>query len=147
MESVNITNSGRLAVRKVAGRPAGEPMEYREEDNTPNLEQLMQLGIQSARNGNTENARVIFQQVLDADKQNERAWLWMAAVAETPADRLRYLNTVLRINPNHPTALREVKQLQQKQESNTSQTIRYGFLILAVIALLIVLAFVVLVLA
>jgi len=122
-------------------------MEYREEDNTPNLEQLMQLGIQSARNGNTENARVIFQQVLDADKQNERAWLWMAAVAETPADRLRYLNTVLRINPNHPTALREIKQFQEKQESSTGQTIRYGFLILTVIVLLIALALAVLVLA
>lgn len=122
-------------------------MSYRQEDNMPNLEQLMQLGIQSARNGNTENARVIFQQVLDADKQNERAWLWMAAVAETPVDRLRYLNTVLRINPNHPTALREIKQMQAKQESSVSQAMRYGFLILTVIVVLIVLAVAVLMLA
>lgn len=121
-------------------------MSYRQEDNMPNLEQLMQLGIQSARNGNTENARVIFQQVLDADKQNERAWLWMAAVAETPVDRLRCLNTVLRINPNHPTALRELKQMQAKQESSTSQAMRYGFLILTVIVALIVLAVAVLLL-
>lgn len=121
-------------------------MNYRQEDNMPNLEQLMQLGIQSARNGNTENARVIFQQVLDADKQNERAWLWMAAVAETPVDRLRCLNTVLRINPNHPTALRELKQMQAKQESSTSQAMRYGFLILTVIVALIVLAVAVLLL-
>ncbi|HMM28282.1 MAG TPA: hypothetical protein PKD46_08380 [Aggregatilineaceae bacterium] len=122
-------------------------MNYHQEDNMPNLEQLMQLGIQSARNGNTENARVIFQQVLDADKQNERAWLWMAAVAETPVDRLRYLNTVLRINPNHPTALREIKQMQAKQESSVSQAMRYGFLILTVIVALIVLAVAVLMLA
>ncbi|MEL7674022.1 MAG: hypothetical protein AAGU78_09815 [Chloroflexota bacterium] len=122
-------------------------MNYHQEDNMPNLEQLMQLGIQSARNGNTENARVIFQQVLDADKQNERAWLWMAAVAETPVDRLRYLNTVLRINPNHPTALREIKQMQAKQESSVSQAMRYGFLILTVIVVLIVLAVAVLMLA
>jgi cytochrome c-type biogenesis protein CcmH/NrfG len=122
-------------------------MNYHQEDNMPNLEQLMQLGIQSARNGNTENARVIFQQVLDADKQNERAWLWMAAVAETPVDRLRYLNTVLRINPNHPTALREIEQMQAKQESSVSQAMRYGFLILTVIVVLIVLAVAVLMLA
>jgi len=36
----------------------GKLMDYR--DDEPNLEELMQLGIQSARNGNTENARVIF---------------------------------------------------------------------------------------
>lgn len=129
------------------GGAGGSAMNYPQDDNTPNLEQLMQLGIQSARNGNTENARVIFQQVLDADKQNERAWLWMAAVAETPVDRLRCLNTVLRINPNHPTALRELKQLQEKQESSTGQAMRYGFLILAVIAVLIALAVAVLLLA
>jgi len=122
-------------------------MDTRQPDNTPNLEQLMQLGIQSARFGNKENARVIFQQVLDADKQNERAWLWMAAVAETPDERMRYLNTVLRINPNHPTALRELKQLQAKQESSVGQAMRYGFLILAVILVLILLAVAVLILA
>lgn len=120
-------------------------MDYR--DDEPNLEQLMQLGIQSARNGNTENARVILQQVLDADAQNERAWLWMAAVAETPTDRVRYLNTVLRLNPSHPTALRELKQLQDKQESSVGQAFRYGFVLLALIVVLIVLAVVVLVLA
>lgn len=130
-----------------SGGARGRAMNYHQEDNMPNLEQLMQLGIQSARNGNTENARVIFQQVLDADKQNERAWLWMAAVAETPVDRLRYLNTVLRINPNHPTALREIKQMQAKQESSVSQAMRYGFLILTVIVVLIVLAVAVLMLA
>ena len=78
--------------------------------NIPNLEQLMQLGIQTARQGNKENARVIFQQVLDSDSHNERAWLWMAAVAETPVDRVRYLNTVLRINPQNRTAQRELNR-------------------------------------
>ena len=34
------------------------------DSNSPNLEQLMQLGIQSARQGHKENARVIFQQIL-----------------------------------------------------------------------------------
>jgi hypothetical protein len=112
---------------------------------SPNLEQLMQLGIQTARQGNKQNARMIFQQILDADKQNERAWLWMAAVAETPMARLRYLNTVLRINPNNATALRELKQMKQRQESNTSQALVYGTISLAVVLLLIALALVVLV--
>jgi|MTBAKSStandDraft_1061840.scaffolds.fasta_scaffold04860_5 hypothetical protein len=112
--------------------------------NTPNLEQLMQLGIQTARQGNKENARVIFQQVLDADSHNERAWLWMAAVAETPVDRVRYLNTVLRINPHNSTAQRELNRLRKGEESSTSQVLIYGGIGLAIIILLIAVAFLVL---
>lgn len=103
------------------------------EENVPNLEQLMQLGIQTAKQGNKENARMIFQQVLDADNKNERAWLWMAAVAETPMDRMRFLNTVLSINPTNPTALRELKQLKQRQEASSSQSLVYGAIGLGIV--------------
>lgn len=108
--------------------------------NIPNLEQLMQLGIQTARQGNKESARVIFQQVLDSDSYNERAWLWMAAVAETPVDRVRYLNTVLRINPQNRTAQRELNRMKKGQESSTSQVLVYGGIGLAIIILLIAVA-------
>jgi GrpB-like predicted nucleotidyltransferase (UPF0157 family) len=107
--------------------------------SSPNLEQLMQLGIQTARKGNKPNARMIFQQILDADKQNERAWLWMAAVSETPEDRFRYLRTVLRINPHNQTALRELKKMQQRRESSNSQALRYGLIGLVIILILIAL--------
>jgi GrpB-like predicted nucleotidyltransferase (UPF0157 family) len=107
--------------------------------SSPNLEQLMQLGIQTARKGNKPNARMIFQQILDADKQNERAWLWMAAVAETPEDRFRYLRTVLRINPHNQTALRELKKMQQRRESSNSLALRYGLIGLVIILVLIAL--------
>jgi len=108
--------------------------------NIPNLEQLMQLGIQTARQGNKESARVIFQQVLDSDSYNERAGLWMAAVAETPVDRVRYLNTVLRINPQNRTAQRELNRMKKGQESSTSQVLVYGGIGLAIIILLIAVA-------
>jgi len=116
-----------------------------DETNTPNLEQLMQLGIQTARQGNKQTARVIFQQVLDSDKQNERAWLWMAAVADDPVERVRYLKTVLRINPNHPTALRELEKMERSRESSTSQVLVYGGIALAVILLLLACAIVIVV--
>jgi GrpB-like predicted nucleotidyltransferase (UPF0157 family) len=114
--------------------------------SSPNLEQLMQLGIQTARKGNKPNARMIFQQVLDADKQNERAWLWMAAVSETPEDRFRYLRTVLRINPNNQTALRELKKMQQRRESSNTQALRIGLIGLIIIVVLIAIGIVVAVL-
>jgi hypothetical protein len=112
--------------------------------NTPNLEQLLQIGIQTARKGNKSSARVIFQQILDADKTNERAWLWMAAIAETSEDRLRYLRAVLRINPSNATALRELEKMKRKQVSSNTQVIRYGMIGLLIALLLIVLAVVLL---
>lgn len=107
-------------------------------ENEPNLEELMALGIQTARQGNKQNARVLFEQILDRDPQNERAWLWMAAVAATPADRIRFLNTVLRLNPNNTTAQRELNQLQQKKETSNSQVIVYGAVGVGIILILIV---------
>ena len=51
------------------------------EQQSLNREELLQLGIQTARAGNKQSARVIFQQVLNGDPRNERALLWMAATA------------------------------------------------------------------
>ncbi|MBN1562454.1 MAG: hypothetical protein JXA10_01345 [Anaerolineae bacterium] len=110
------------------------------EGQGPNLEQLMQIGIQTAREGHKPNARVIFQQILDVDKQNERALLWMAAVAATPEDRLRYLNTVLRINPNNRTAKKQLESMKRKKASNNSQVMRYGLFFLVAVIILVTLA-------
>lgn len=114
--------------------------------SSPNLEQLMQLGKQTARKGNKQSARVIFQQILDADKQNERAWLWMAALADTPEERLRYLMTVLRINPHNVSAQRLLSDMQKKRVTSNTKALRYGLIITGVLIVL-VLAAVCLVLA
>jgi hypothetical protein len=111
-----------------------------DDPNTPNLEQLLQLGIQAARRGDKAGARVMLQQVIDADKTNERAWLWMAATAETSEDRRRYLNAVLRLNPEHPTALRELEKLNRKQVSSNTLVIRYGMMGLFVLLVLVLIA-------
>lgn len=71
---------------------AGSPKET-------NLESLMQVGIAAARNKNKEAAKGIFTQVLNIDRRNERAWLWLAAVEEDQTERRRILQTVLSINP------------------------------------------------
>jgi hypothetical protein len=115
------------------------------DSNTPNLEQLLQLGIQAARKGNRAGARVMLQQVLDTDKTNERAWLWMAAIAETSEDRRRYLNAVLRLNPRNPTALRELEKINRKQVSSNTQVIRYGMMGLFALLVLVAIAIVLLV--
>jgi hypothetical protein len=117
-----------------------------DDSNSPNLEQLLQLGIQAAKKGNRPGARVMLQQVIDADKTNERAWLWMAAIAETSEDRRRYLNAVLRLNPENPTARRELEKLNRKQVSSNTQVIRYGMMGLLALLVLVVIAVVLLLL-
>ena len=114
--------------------------EGRNPNGSPSLEDLLQLGIQTARAGNKANARMIFEQVLAQDQENERAWLWMAAVAETPTDRIRYLNTVLRLNPNNTVAQKELERIQHRLESSNTQVIRYGLMGLGVFLVLVMCA-------
>lgn len=107
------------------------------DDNEPTLEDLMQLGIQAARQGNRTNARLLFQQVLDADKHNERAWLWMAHIADTYEERLRFLQTVLQINPHNQVARKQLERIRRKHETANTLAIRYGLIALGVFTVLI----------
>ncbi len=111
---------------------------FNDQTSNPNLEQLMRLGIETARAGHKTNARVIFRQVLDEDPDNERALLWMAAVADESMDRLRYLNAVLNVNPNNETALEQIEKMKQRKETSNTRVIRYGFFGLGLIMILVV---------
>jgi thioredoxin-like negative regulator of GroEL len=101
----------------------------------PNLDDLMRLAVSTAKAGNRDNARVIFQQVLDTDKRNEAAWLWMAALADNNLDRRRYLETVLQLNPNNPTAAKQLALMDQVVQKSEGASIRLGIMILAVLIL------------
>ena len=48
-----------------------------------NLEELIQRGIRTAREGNPQGARRMFEAVLAVNKREERAWLWLASLADT----------------------------------------------------------------
>jgi hypothetical protein len=105
------------------------------EAKNPNLDDLMRLGVRTAKAGNRDNARVIFQQVLDQDKRNEAAWLWMASLAENSLDRRRYLETVLQLNPNNPTAAKQLAAMDQVVQKSEGASVRVGVMILAVLIL------------
>jgi Tfp pilus assembly protein PilF len=112
--------------------------------STLNLEDLMRLGVRTAKAGNKEGARVIFQQVLDSDKRNERAWLWMAFVADNDIDRRRYLETALKLDPQNSIASRQLAQMDQAIRGTEGASLRLGVMIVAVlvIALAVVVALV-----
>ena len=52
------------------------------QSQAPNREELLQLAICRAKAGNNKPARLMFEQVLKQDKNNERAMMWLAKIAE-----------------------------------------------------------------
>ncbi len=112
----------------------------------PNLEQLMQMGIRTAREGNKQNARMIFERVLEQNPEDERAWIWMAWAADNDVDRRRYLETALRINPNS-RARKLLADMENAKYTGESRTLARGVSILLIlIGLILVVLFAVFIL-
>lgn len=114
-------------------------MGFGDSGETPNLEELMQLGVRTAKNGNKEGARVIFDKILAVDKRHERAWLWMASLADNEIDRRRYLQTVLNINPNNSSAKKYIKSMDQKMNSSERRSLVFGGIMVGVLIIIFIL--------
>jgi thioredoxin-like negative regulator of GroEL len=104
--------------------------------NETNNEELLQLGLKAARQGQKDGARVMFQQVLARDKRNERAMMGMAQVARNANERQTWLRRVLKVNPDNDQALAALKKLNYKRASNENRTLLlFGAVVLVLIAL------------
>ncbi|MFD3165389.1 tetratricopeptide repeat protein [Herpetosiphon sp. NSE202] len=79
------------------------------------VQQLIQQGIQAARDGNHAEARLILRQALSADSSNEQAWLWLSAVEATNSEKIAALQQVLAINPANAAAKRGLEMLKPTQ--------------------------------
>lgn len=94
--------------------------------DNPNLENLLQMGITAAKQGNRQAARVMFKQVLDEDKKNDRAWVWMASVADDPIQRQQYLETALKINPSNKAARTMLRKMSKRRNLKEQRTLALG---------------------
>ena len=61
-------------------------------------------GIEAAKAGETDKARLLLEQVVEADQTNETAWLWLSTVVDTGEERIRCLETALKLNPANQDA-------------------------------------------
>ena len=120
--------------------------DFREsESQAPNREELLQLAINAARAGNYKPARLMFEQVLKQDKNNERALMWLAKIAESKAERREWLTRVLTVNPNNDVARDALKRMAYKRSARDNRVLlTFGVLagVLIVLAVVIVLALV-----
>jgi Tfp pilus assembly protein PilF len=109
-----------------------------------NLEKLLQMGITAARDGNQEGARVLLQQVLEENSKIDRAWFWLAVVADNDAQRRQYLQTTLKINPNNKAAKKALRKIQRSRTRGERRTLWLGIvvilMVLVIVALLVLVA-------
>ncbi len=78
----------------------------------PSVDELLRQGIEAAHAGDRPMARTLLEQVVARDESNERAWFWLAAVAETVEEKRACLEKVIAINPLNDRAQRLLEQLE-----------------------------------
>ena len=83
-------------------------------DSKAQLRALLQQGMQAARRGDRARANGLFQAVLEQDPDQEEAWLWLAALAESPEQSIVYLQRVLSINPHNTRAQAGLQWARQR---------------------------------
>ena len=69
-----------------------------------NLDRQLRTGIRAAQQGDAERARPLLEGVLRVDRNNEQAWIWMAAIVKTVKERRLCLEKVLQVNPGNRPA-------------------------------------------
>lgn len=64
----------------------------------------LQQAIALIQAGRPDEARPLLEAIVAADPERELAWMWLATVSTDRAERIRFLQRVLTINPQNETA-------------------------------------------
>jgi len=75
------------------------------------VQELLNRGIAAAKANQKGEARAFFERVIELDSQNEQAWLWLEALADSKAQRVWCLKHILAINPHSASAKRGLEAL------------------------------------
>jgi Tfp pilus assembly protein PilF len=104
-------------------------------DGGPNREELLQMAIQAAKTGQKDGARMMFRQVLEADRRNERAMMWLAKLADNKEERVQWLQKALEVNPENTAARQTLNAIKYKRAASEGRTL---FLFGVIVAILVV---------
>lgn len=78
---------------------------------------LTRLGIDALRSGQRDAGRTFLAQAITANPRDTLAWLWLATIAPNPAEKRRCLEEVLKLEPDHVFALRDLAALDAGRKS------------------------------
>lgn len=92
--------------------------------NQDDLQQTLRMGIEAARRGDKASAQVLLQQVVNADPNNELAWMWLASAVDSLEERRACLQRALQINPDNARAREALQRLQPDSPRAVSDTPR-----------------------
>ncbi len=77
--------------------------------------ELLANGIQALKAGRKTQAQKLLHQVVQRDKTNESAWLWLSGAVDTVEEQRVCLQKVLAINPGNQAAKLGLQQLACKR--------------------------------
>ncbi len=81
----------------------------------------LQEGIAAARSGDRGAARRLLRNVVEEEPNNEMAWIWLASVVGSVAERRACLQRVLQINPSNETAREALSRLDQPDGTESTR--------------------------
>jgi|GEM_PF-5450732 len=79
--------------------------------------QLTRQGIDALRSGQRDAGRKFLGQAITANPRDTLAWLWLATIAPNTAEKRHCLEEVLKLEPDHVFALRDLAALDTGQQS------------------------------
>lgn len=104
---------------------------------SPNKEELFRLGLEAAKSGQKQAARVLFQQVLQQDRRDVRAMLWMAKLAQNLEEQEQWLDRVLKVDAKNKTALAQKTKLASRDVARRNKLLlRVGIAVYIVVVIL-----------
>ena len=80
---------------------------------TGQIDTLLNQGIEAVRNNEQQRARNILTRVIALDQHNEKAWLWLSSVVDSPSDKRTCLENALLINPDNTYAAMMLRHIRQ----------------------------------
>lgn len=88
------------------------------------IDSLLSEAIQASRAGDKARSLELLVQVLQADKRNESAWLWMSAAVATRGEQRFCLERVLELNPQNVAVKRGIESIGDQYEAIVPQALR-----------------------
>ena len=109
----------------------------------PNKEDMFNLAKEAISNGQKQPARMMLQQILENDHHETRAMMWMAKIARSAEEREKWLERVIKIDPDNKAATKALKKMHTSDASQRNKLLlRIGsaayvvvILVLAVVAI------------
>lgn len=86
---------------------------------------LLEKAIQAAREGRRSEAREMLLKLVEADEQNEAAWIWLTGLVDELEDKIIACENVLTLNPGNERVRAYLNQLLLKQRTPEAPPIRW----------------------